>query len=98
MIVLDTHAWVWWIADPGKLSAQARRALREAITGNGDFNSSMSAWEVAMLDAKDRLELTVDAQDWITTTEALPLVNFVPVDNTIANHSTDDSFPLARTR
>ena len=30
MIVLDTHAWIFWRADPERLSAGAARAIDEA--------------------------------------------------------------------
>jgi PIN domain nuclease of toxin-antitoxin system len=51
---------------------------REAI-----YISSISAWEVALLAATGRLELTLGVQDWIAASEALPFFNFVPVDNAI---------------
>ena len=30
MIVLDTHAWVWWLATPAKLGRRAKRAIDKA--------------------------------------------------------------------
>ena len=30
MIVLDTHAWVWWVSDPGKLGRRARREIERS--------------------------------------------------------------------
>jgi PIN domain nuclease of toxin-antitoxin system len=27
LIVLDTHAWIWWNAEPAKLSGPARQAI-----------------------------------------------------------------------
>lgn len=41
-----------------------------------------------MLVAKGRLELTMDAADWIARCEALPFLTFVPVDNDVALAST----------
>ena len=29
MIVLDTHAWIWWVADPARLSTAARKAIEK---------------------------------------------------------------------
>ena len=30
MIVLDTHAWLWWVSEPGKLSRLARQRIAAA--------------------------------------------------------------------
>jgi PIN domain nuclease of toxin-antitoxin system len=27
VIVLDTHAWIWWVSDPARLGKKARREL-----------------------------------------------------------------------
>lgn len=87
MIVLDTHAWVWWVADPAKLTARARRAVDSAVEHGEVSISSISAWEVAVLVARGRLELTMDVADWVAASESLPFVRFVPVDNRIALRS-----------
>lgn len=88
MILLDTHAWVWWVSDPGELSAPAREALDEAAGRGGPvYLSTISTWEVAMLVAKGRLELTLDVQDWIAHTEAVEFVESIPVTNHIALRS-----------
>lgn len=83
MIVLDTHAWIWFVNDPRQLSKRARKAIAEAMPTRSIYISSISAWEVALLAATGRVELTIDAQDWIAKSEALPFFNFVPVDNAI---------------
>ena len=87
MIVLDTHAWVWWVADPAKLSARARRAVDSAVEHGEVSISSISSWEVAVLVARGRLELKMDVADWVAASESLPFVRFVPVDNRIALRS-----------
>lgn len=85
MIVLDTHAWVWWLADPAKLAPRARRAVDRAVRGgDGVAVSAISVWEVAMLVERGRLALTVDVAEWLQLAEAVPGVRFVPVDNAIA--------------
>jgi PIN domain nuclease of toxin-antitoxin system len=85
VIVLDTHALVWWLADTASLPRKARARLDQAAAaGEVVHASSISAWEVAMLVARGRLELTMDVNAWIAAAEALPQVAFVPVDNAIA--------------
>ena len=83
MIVLDTHTWVWWVSDPGRLSPPARQIISDSMESDGILISSISAWEVALLVYKGRMELTIGVRDWIAKSEMLPFVRFVPVDNTI---------------
>lgn len=84
MILLDTHAWVWWLSDPRRLSSTARKAADEAARGDGAHVSCISTWEVAMLAARGRLDLTMDVADWLARAEALPYFRFHPVDNPVA--------------
>jgi PIN domain nuclease of toxin-antitoxin system len=87
VIVLDTHAWVWWVTKPDALSPEARRAVEGAVQADGIYVSSISVWELAMLVAKGRLELKLDVHDWVAGCESLPFFTFVPVDNNIALRS-----------
>lgn len=84
MIVLDTHAWVWWVAGDRRLSQSARDEIDRAMGESGLRVSSISPWEVATLVRRGRLELTMEVGDWIARSEALPFLRFVPVDNRIA--------------
>ena len=94
MILLDTHAWIWWVSSPDQLSSPAIEAVRAGAERRELYISSISAWEVAMLVKKGRLRLTLDVADWIGRCEALPLLSFVPVDNTITVLSTRlDGYP-----
>jgi PIN domain nuclease of toxin-antitoxin system len=84
LIVLDTHAWVWWVGAPELLSDTARKRIDEAVRSRSVYVSSISAWEVALLAARGRLQLTMNVEDWITKCEELSFINYVPVDNRIA--------------
>jgi PIN domain nuclease of toxin-antitoxin system len=42
MIVLDTHAWVWWVASPEQISEPARDAIDAAMAREEIFVSSIS--------------------------------------------------------
>ena len=42
--LLDTHAFVWWLADSGRLSRTARQAI--ADEENDIVVSAASAWEI----------------------------------------------------
>jgi PIN domain nuclease of toxin-antitoxin system len=62
VIVLDTHAWLWWQAEPSRLSPAARRAIDEAETIGV---STLSAWELAMLVVRRRISLDRDVAAWV---------------------------------
>jgi len=87
LILLDTHVWVWWMSNPDILSEPAKKAVDEALENGPALVSSISVWEVALLVAKNRLQLTMDVTDWIAKAERVPFVRFIPVDNTIALRS-----------
>lgn len=84
MIVLDTHTWIWWVSNPELLSECAQKAIDDAIPDRNIYISCISTWEIALLVAKDRLQFTTDTTDWIVKSEALPFINFIPLNNTIA--------------
>jgi PIN domain nuclease of toxin-antitoxin system len=87
MIVLDTHAWVWWLGEPARLTDRARAAIDGAARDNALLISSISAWEVALLVRRRRLTLDLPFSDWLRQAEALPFVTYVPIDNAIAVRS-----------
>jgi PIN domain nuclease of toxin-antitoxin system len=62
VIVLDTHAWLWWLTAPEHLSEQARAAIDEAPSVGV---STMSAWELAMLAVRGRISLDRDIGLWV---------------------------------
>lgn len=84
LILLDTHAWVWWLADPAQLSTQAREATERAASEASLYVSSISVWEVAMLVQRGRLQLRIPVEEWIAHAEAVPSVKFISVNNRIA--------------
>lgn len=84
MIVLDTHAWVWFISNPELLSKRAEKVINKAVQKENLLISSISAWELALLVKQNRLSLALDVTDWIAKSESLPFIQFVPVTNSIA--------------
>lgn len=84
MIVLDTHALIWWISDPDKLPKKARSAISKAKKEKSVYVSSISVWEIAMLVGKKRLKLKLEVSEWLAKVEALPFIKFLPVTNKIA--------------
>lgn len=87
MIVLDTHALLWWVNDPTTLSIPAKNAIDAAAESGSVHVSCISSWEIALLVERGRLRLALDVRDWICRCEALPFLTFVPLDNAIAVES-----------
>jgi PIN domain nuclease of toxin-antitoxin system len=84
MILLDTHAWVWWVNGQPSLSRKADRSIQQAARSAGVYVSSISGWEITQLVVRGRLELTMDVEPWVAKSEGMPFLHFVPVDNAIA--------------
>lgn len=84
MIVLDTHAWIWWLTAPEKLNAKTLRLVERNLGSSNVRVSSISVWETAMLVARGRLSFEIDFPSWLNTVIAVPGVKFQPVDNAIA--------------
>jgi PIN domain nuclease of toxin-antitoxin system len=63
VILLDTHALVWAVADQKRLSRSAVAAISEAQQEGGLAVSAITLWELASLIARGRIQAygTVDA-------------------------------------
>lgn len=81
MIVLDTHAWVWLVDDPDRLSAVARRAVEDATSV---AISPLSCFEVALLSARGRIRLVEQPRRWIVGALAAARAVELPVDGAVA--------------
>ena len=87
MIVLDTHAWLWWTLDPDMLS----ESQREVIVSNeaeGIGVSAISCWEIAKLCEYGRLELPGDLSEWLDVALSYPGVSLLNLTPEIAVEST----------
>lgn len=89
MIVLDTHALVWWVSGDPQLSRPAQEAIETQREGGEILISAISAWEVAMLVKAGRLTLTIDAAAWLGIVARIPAIRFVPIDVRLSLLSVD---------
>ncbi|PMS15098.1 VapC toxin family PIN domain ribonuclease [Trinickia dabaoshanensis] len=89
MIVLDTHALVWWVSGDPTLSKKAKAAIDRELAGGEILVSSISAWEIAMLVEREKLVLSMDVGSWLATVADIEAVRFVPVDSEIAIKSVE---------
>lgn len=87
MILLDTHALLWWTDTAKGLTSRARRVI-EKEQANGELAiSAISVWEVCMLVSSGRLTLRVDIDTWLGDMMAIPFLQVVPIDADIAKTS-----------
>jgi PIN domain nuclease of toxin-antitoxin system len=85
VIVLDTHALLWWAnGERAQLSAAAASAIDAEMDGGQILVSSMSAWELAMLVERGRVALSMDVASWLDTLSRIDAVQMVPHDSEIA--------------
>ena len=55
MILLDTHALVWAVGEPERLSRAAASAVRRARLGGGIAVAAISLWELALMFTRGQL-------------------------------------------
>jgi PIN domain nuclease of toxin-antitoxin system len=88
LIVLDTHALLWWVSDNSHLSRKAaRRITAESENAGGLLVSCISTWEIAMLVSQSRLTLRIDLGDLFHQLESIESIQFVPVSNRTSMNS-----------
>jgi PIN domain nuclease of toxin-antitoxin system len=63
VILLDTHAAVWSVADSDALGKRCRGIIRQALKSDQVAVSAVSFWEIALLIAKRRLRLLESASE-----------------------------------
>ena len=80
MIVLDTHALIWWVTNDAALSKKAKAAIERERAGGEIIVSAISAWEIAMLVERETLVFSMDVENWLATVQQIPGVSFAPVD------------------
>lgn len=64
-VVLDTHAWVWWVTKDRRLSRRARTAIERAASKNELWLSPISIWEMAKKVEKGQLALDRPLDEWL---------------------------------
>jgi len=74
-ILLDTHAFLWWIADDPKLSRRARALIGDSA--NEVLVSAASTWEIAIKAALGRLRLPADPGSFVL--EQIDVNGFTPL-------------------
>jgi PIN domain nuclease of toxin-antitoxin system len=76
-VLLDTHALVWALGDPDRLSSRARGTIADQATVV--FVSLTSAWELAILQSLDRVRLKVPLATLFTEGLAALRFHLLPI-------------------
>ena len=76
-LLLDTHVFLWWIGDDGRLSQPARNAI--ASSSNAVFLSIASAWELAVKIRLGKLNLEDDLERFLPNQLQRNAVTALPV-------------------
>jgi PIN domain nuclease of toxin-antitoxin system len=67
-LLLDTHIWLWSLAEPAKLARRVRSELQDP--DNQLWLSPVSTWEALLLNAKGRIRLHGDLAHWLARATA----------------------------
>ena len=62
-LLLDTHVLLWSASDPDRLADDTRAVLEDGA--NDVFVSVVTAWEIAIKQSLDKLELPRPAERWL---------------------------------
>ncbi len=81
-VLLDTHAFLWWINDNPRLSHQAREVISNA--DNTLFLSAASGWEIAVKAGLGKLSLPSDMTSFIMDQMYINAITPLPV---LLNHA-----------
>jgi PIN domain nuclease of toxin-antitoxin system len=87
VIILDTHAWVWWVLDYNKLTVRQQTSIKENEMGEIGV-SAISIWEVAKLVELGKLELPHSLKEWFEQALSYPGIRVVELTPQIAIEST----------
>jgi len=88
-LLLDTHVFLWWVADDRRLSPRAARAI--AGPRNDVHVSAASVWEIVLKAATGALRL--DGRPALLIPEQIEVNAFVPLAVTVAHALAASSLP-----
>ena len=76
-VLLDTHAFLWWIADDPQLSTHARQIIGDGK--NELFLSAASGWEIATKVRLGKLYMPDNIESFILEQMALNAIDSLPI-------------------
>jgi PIN domain nuclease of toxin-antitoxin system len=88
-ILLDTHILLWLMEGTPEFSKNTLQIIEQAATKNSIFVSSISIWEISMLEAKGRIILSQPITDWVKQTLLSPGIQLAPLTPEISIESSN---------
>ena len=89
LLLLDTHVWMWDVADDPRLAKRAVLSEIKRARAEGAVRiSAMSVWEIGMLESKGRIQLGMDCIEWVREALRRSGAVVVPMSPEIAVAST----------
>ena len=82
MILLDTHALIWWTLDPVHLSKKAARACSD-IERKGGMISSITIWEIGIKIKNKKIDIGMNVDEYLTKLKSLNMIEIAAVDERI---------------
>ena len=81
MILMDTHIWIRWLLPDDPLPPNLIELIE---TANSLAVSSISCWEIVLLEKFHRIELPLSVDEWLKEALGGSDVTALPINETIA--------------
>lgn len=78
-VLLDTHIWIWAVEDSPMLGERSRQRIVDLAHRGRLLVPIISVWEVGMLVAKGKVELSDTVERWVQRAFATPWYACVPL-------------------
>ena len=82
--LLDTHTFLWWIANDPQLSPRARQIMEDANTE--PLLSAVSGWEIAIKSHLGKLKLPADLRGFVAEQLRINGIQVLPIQMAHALH------------
>lgn len=84
MILLDTHVLIWAVQDDSKLGVEAALTIEAAAVESRILVPAISAWEIGLIERRDRVVLPGGSLAWCERVLARPSFELAPLTPEIA--------------
>lgn len=85
LLLLDTPVWIWVVEGAAaELAAPAIARIEKASDAGAIRVAAISVWEVAVLEARGRLRLALEIDEWVRRALRAPGTQLVPLSPEIA--------------
>jgi PIN domain nuclease of toxin-antitoxin system len=78
-LLLDTHCWLWWIAEPERLNQGVLEQIQDP--GNTVYLSAASSWEIAIKVSIGKLTLPEPPERFVPKRLARDRISPLPIEH-----------------